>query len=148
MKWATTFAVEKLWGDRRCRHDFVESDVQSRQAAQAKIVTPNNLCVRRQGQIGRAASERLKGKLAFDARQGGAKTKVTGPAKREMRIIGASQIERVRICESLGIAIARSHDRNHRLPFPDELAADYRVFRTNAGGLLARTLVTQQLFDS
>ena len=122
--------------------------MQSRKAAQTKIVAPNNLSAGRQPQIRSAAGERFEDKLSFNAGQRGAETEVTGPTKGEMTIIEARQVELIGIDESFGIAVARGHDRNNRLAFADELPAHLSILRANPRGLLAGTFITQQLFDS
>src|SRR3954462_4761701 len=105
MKWTATFATEKL----RCNgrgHRFVKCNVEGRQSAQAEIVTPNNLRVGLKGKIFRATGQRFESELAFDARERGPETEVTGPTEREMPVLRAPKVQPIRIFEAFRIAVA------------------------------------------
>src|SRR6185295_4970300 len=122
--------------------DLIECHWQRCQSTQTEIVAPDN----RAGpelHIRRAAHERCKGELPFDARQRSAEAKVAGPTKSEMTIVGARQIEPVRIAKTFRVTIAGGHDGNNRLTLANQFAAELCVFPANAGGVLTRTFVAQ-----
>src|SRR5277367_2579695 len=70
------------------------------------------------------------------------------PSKSEMAIVGAGNVERVRIPEAFRIPVSGGHDRNDRLPFLDFLPTDLNIFASNSTCLLTRTFVAQQLLYS
>ncbi len=53
--------------------------------------------------------------------------------KARCRLSGASDVEAIRIGKALGIAVGGRHHRHHRLPLPDDLAAQLSVGRAPAG---------------
>src|SRR5271170_1434665 len=70
------------------------------------------------------------------------------PSKSEMAIVGAGNVERVRIPEAFRIPVSGGHDRNDRLPFLYFLPTDLNIFTCNSTCLLARTFVAQQFLYS
>lgn len=67
---------------------LTECHWQRRQSAQTKVVAPDNR-TGRELHICRAANERFKSELTFDARQRSAEAEVTCPTKSKMTIVGA-----------------------------------------------------------
>ena len=117
MKWATRFAALDLGHERRNGFRFLESYVQRGETAQAKIFSPDNRLRGVESQVRRAARESFESQLAFDSRERGPETEVTGPAKSQVTIICARQVQGVRIGKSFGVTIAGRHHRNYRLSF-------------------------------
>src|SRR5258708_463562 len=70
-----------------------------------------------------------------------------GPAEGDVAVVLAGDVETVGIGEGLRIGVGRPHHRDHRLPLPDPAPAQVEILGRDAGGVLARALVTQQLLD-
>jgi hypothetical protein len=98
---------------------FVAGNVQRCKTSQPEIFAPDKWCVRLQSQILGSSRQRFKCQLPFDSRQRGPETKVAGPAKRQVPVVRARDVEAIRIGEPIRIAIAGGHDRNYRLTFAD-----------------------------
>src|SRR5919197_2723616 len=71
-----------------------------------------------------SAYEGLQGDLALDPRERRAEAKVRGPAEGEMAVVGAPEIEAIRVGESLGIAVGGADHGKHGLPLANQLAAE------------------------
>ena len=68
-------------------------------------------------------------------------------SKGHVTIVLATDVQPIRIRKAFWISIGRTHHRDHSLPLADLPAADLEIFRRQASGMLAWTLVAQQFFD-
>src|SRR5437660_12278166 len=94
---------------------LAEAERQPRQTAQPEIRTPDE----RPGlkcPIGQPSQHQLKGNLTFDARQGRTEAEVRRPPERKMPVVGAGNVQAVRISKPLRISIPCGHYRNYSLP--------------------------------
>src|ERR1051325_11444026 len=132
-----------LENDVRGTRCFVEGDMQCRQATQAEVLAPLGRVAGIERQIARMPRDGFKRQLTFDSRQRGAETKVTGPTKSQMSIVGASDVQSIGIGEPFRIAVAGTHNRNHSLTLANQLALEPGVFGTDARRVLAGTFITK-----
>jgi thioesterase domain-containing protein len=72
---------------------------------------------------------------------------MTGPAEGDMAVVGTGDVEPIRIGEASRVAIGRTHDRDHRLPFVNQPPAELNVLGGQPRGVLARALVAQEFFN-
>ncbi len=96
----------------------------------------------------RQLQQRFEGDLALDARERRAEAEVCRPAEGEVPVVGAVNVQPVRVGESLRVAVRGPDHRHHRLSLADRLPADLHIFRGQARGVLDRAFVAQQLLDS
>src|SRR5713226_6461154 len=146
MEGTRAFAALNCRRDWRRRKLFAKSYSERRQSSQSQILSPNDR-IWFQSQIRCAPRQRFESKLAFDARQRRAEAEVAGPAKCQMPIVRAPKVETIGIGKSFRVTIAGAHHRDHSLTFANLFATEFGVLRTDAGGVLAGTFVTQQLLD-
>ena len=143
MKRAAGCTTLNLGHERRGGFHFIESYGQRSETAEAEVFAPGYWLIIVEGDVCGAAGKGFKSQLPLDARQRRAKTEVTGPAESEVPIVCARNVEAIGIGKSLRVAIAGRHDGNYRLAFANQFAADFSVFTTDAGRVLAWALVPQ-----
>src|SRR5258708_6280562 len=124
MKWTTSLDSFDRRLDRRSR--LSKGHRQRGQSPKPEIISPDQR-TRLQREIDHPAHDCFKDQLSFNPCQRRSKTKVAGPAKGEVPIIRAAQIERIRIRKSLRVAIGGAHDCNHRLALPNHLSAKFAL---------------------
>src|SRR5207302_6105802 len=73
---------------------------------------------------------------------------MTPPAKRQVAVVRARDIEHVRVAKALGVAVGRADQGDHPLTRADVVPAQARVNGGDARRVLTRALETEQLFDS
>src|SRR5205823_6318243 len=100
----------------------IEVDRQPCQPAQPEVCAP----FERPGlelPVRQAAQHRFECSLPFNAGQRSAEAKVRGPTKRKMAIMGARNVEAIRIGKSLRVAISSRHHIYYGLAFFGALSA-------------------------
>src|SRR5229473_613713 len=82
--------------------------------------------------------------LALDPCQRRAKAEVAGPREGNMAVVLATDIQAVRVGETLRVAIGSTHDRDNRLAFADHLSPKLYIIGGQACCVLAWAFVAQQ----
>jgi len=98
-------------------------------------------------QVGEPPQQRREGDLALDPGQRRSEAEVRGPAEGEVTVVGPAEIEAVGVGKASGIAVGGPHHGDDGLAAADELVAEDDVLGRQASGVLAGTLVAQQLLD-
>src|SRR5580704_6942126 len=129
----------------KCQRRF-EANLQGGESAQAKVFAPTDetgfqLKVRKPLQDG------CEGNLSFHSGQRSSETEMGSEAECDVTVVLAADVEPVGIGKALRIPVGCAHYRDHGLPLADLFSAHFDIIWRQTGGVLARTLVPQQLFD-
>jgi hypothetical protein len=95
--------------------------VQRAEAAQTQVGAPGDRAGS-QAETGQAPEDGLECHLAFDASERSAEAVVGRPSKRKVSVVGAGDVEVIRIGVARRVPVGRSHNGDDRLTFYEMLA--------------------------
>ena len=91
--------------------------------------------------------QRLQHQAQFEPRQMRARTKMLALAESDMLVGSPPNVEGIRICENLFIAIGRGEPQHHAVSLMNLLAAQLSIFHRHSRKMGDRTRPSENLLD-